>query len=121
MPACIGELHQRGLEYPVLIGGAAINRDFGRRILYPNGKDSDEVYEPGVFYCKDAFAGLDTMDALIDDEARDALVVKFRDEAKALREKPVVVDASPPTTDASVRSAARTDVLVPEPPFWGAR
>ena len=35
MPACIQELHQRGLEFPVLIGGAAINRDFGRRVLYP--------------------------------------------------------------------------------------
>ncbi len=121
MPACVGELHQRGLEYPVLIGGAAINRDFGRRILYPNGKESDEVYEPGVFYCKDAFAGLDTMDALIDGEARDALVAKFRDEAKALREKPVEIDDSPPTTDASVRSSARTDVPIPDPPFFGAR
>ena len=57
MPTCVQELHDRGLEFPVLIGGAAINRDFGRRILYPKGKESDEVYEPGVFYCKDAFAG----------------------------------------------------------------
>ena len=70
MPTCVQELHERGLEFPVLIGGAAINRDFGRRILYPGGKESDDVYEPGVFYCKDAFAGLDTMDALIDEEAR---------------------------------------------------
>ena len=67
MPTCVQELHERGLEFPVLIGGAAINRDFGRRILYPGGKESDDVYEPGVFYCKDAFAGLDTMDELIDD------------------------------------------------------
>ncbi len=57
MPICVQELHQRGHEFPVLIGGAAINRDFGRRILYPHGKESDDVYEPGVFYCKDAFAG----------------------------------------------------------------
>ncbi len=90
MPACIQELHSRGLEFPVLIGGAAINRDFGRRVLYPNGKESDEVYEPGVFYCKDAFAGLDTMDALIDEAARDGLVAKIRDEARELRERPVV-------------------------------
>ena len=38
MPICVQELHQRGLEFPVLIGGAAINRDFGRRILYPDGQ-----------------------------------------------------------------------------------
>ena len=121
MPTCVQELHQRGLEFPVLIGGAAINRDFGRRTLYPKGKESDEVYEPGVFYCKDAFQGLDTMDALVDEEARAALVERIRAEAKQLREKPVVVDDSPPTTDDSVRSAARTDTPIPEPPFWGAR
>jgi 5-methyltetrahydrofolate--homocysteine methyltransferase len=121
MPTCVQELHQRGLDFPVLIGGAAINRDFGRRILYPKGKESDEVYEPGVFYCKDAFQGLDTMDALVDAEARQALVERIRTEAKQLREKPVEVDDAPPTSDASVRSAARTDTPIPGPPHWGTQ
>ncbi|HET7177416.1 MAG TPA: methionine synthase [Solirubrobacterales bacterium] len=121
MPICVQELHQRGLEFPVLIGGAAINRDFGRRALYPHGQDSDEVYEPGVFYCKDAFQGLDTMDALVDEPARAALVERIHAEARQLREKPVVVDDSPPTSDDSVRSATRTDNPIPEPPFWGVR
>jgi 5-methyltetrahydrofolate--homocysteine methyltransferase len=121
MPICVQELHQRGLEFPVLIGGAAINRDFGRRTLYPGGKDSDEVYEPGVFYCKDAFQGLDTMDALIDAETREALVERIHREAKQLREKPIETDDAPPTSDDSVRSAARTNVPVPTPPFWGVR
>jgi 5-methyltetrahydrofolate--homocysteine methyltransferase len=121
MPLCVQELHSRGLEYPVLVGGAAINRDFGRRLLYPHGKESDDVYEPGVFYCKDAFQGLDTMDQLVQPEARDALVTKMRDEARKLREKPEVKDDAPPTTDDSVRSSARTDAPVPEPPFWGVR
>jgi 5-methyltetrahydrofolate--homocysteine methyltransferase len=121
MPTCIAELHQRGHDFPVLIGGAAINRDFGRRVLYPKGKESDEVYEPGVFYCKDAFQGLDTMDALVDDEARAALVERMKGEAKKLREKVVVVDDGPPVTDSSVRSAARTDVAIPAPPYWGVR
>ena len=119
MPICVQELHQRGLDFPVLVGGAAINRDFGRRILYPGGKESDDVYGPGVFYCKDAFAGLDTMDELIDADARAALVERIRSEARELREKPVEPDDAPPTTDDSVRSAARTDVPIPEPPFWG--
>jgi 5-methyltetrahydrofolate--homocysteine methyltransferase len=121
MPTCVQELHERGLEFPVLIGGAAINRDFGRRILYPKGKESDEVYEPGVFYCKDAFAGLATVDQLVDGEARDGLLVKVREEARALREQGEKVDDGPPVTDSSVRSAARTDVPIPEPPFWGVR
>ncbi len=121
MPICVQELHERKLEFPVLVGGAAINRDFGRRILYPKGKESDEVYEPGVYYCKDAFAGLATIDQLVDGDARGALVERMRSEAKTLREKPVVVDNSPPVTDDSVRSSATTDNPVPEPPFWGAR
>ena len=121
MPACVGELHDRGHEFPVLIGGAAINRDFGRRILYPGGKDSDDVYAPGVFYCKDAFVGLDTMDALVEEQTRAALVTKIREEAQALREKPEKVDDGPPTDDDSTRSAARTDAPLPEPPFWGVK
>jgi 5-methyltetrahydrofolate--homocysteine methyltransferase len=121
MPTCVQELHQRGLEFPVLIGGAAINRDFGRRILYPHGKESDDVYGPGVFYCKDAFAGLATIDQLVDGDAREALVVKMREEARVLREQVVKVDDGPPVTDSSARSTARTDVPIPDPPFWGAR
>jgi 5-methyltetrahydrofolate--homocysteine methyltransferase len=121
MPICVRELHERKLGFPVLIGGAAINRDFGRRVLYPHGKESDDVYQPGVFYCKDAFVGLDTMDALVDDDARSSLLGKIRGEARQLREKAEVKDEGPPVSDDSVRSDARTDVAIPEPPFWGVR
>jgi 5-methyltetrahydrofolate--homocysteine methyltransferase len=121
MPTCVQELHARGLDFPVLIGGAAINRDFGRRTLYPRGRESDEVYEPGVFYCKDAFQGLDTMDALVDESSRAALVERIRAEARQLREKPAQKDDAPPRTDDSVRSAVRTDAPIPSPPYWGVR
>src|SRR5438270_8029113 len=87
MPACIAELHAKNLSYPVLIGGAAINRAFGYRALYPGGKDSEEVYAPGVFYCKDAFEGLAVMDQLVDEQARGALVEKLYAGANAFREK----------------------------------
>jgi 5-methyltetrahydrofolate--homocysteine methyltransferase len=120
MPAAVAELHQQGLEFPVLVGGAAINRNFGRRILYPNGTASDEIYEPGVFYCKDAFEGLNVVDQLVDGDARAQLVEKVRAEAKKLREQGEEPEELP-TDDDSVRSAARTDVPVPEPPFWGVR
>jgi 5-methyltetrahydrofolate--homocysteine methyltransferase len=120
MPLCIAELHERGLGYPVLVGGAAINRDFGLRILYPKGSDSDEVYEPGVFYCKDAFEGLARMDELTDEAGRRALVERTRSAAQALRARPASVPELP-TDDASVRSAAAIDVRVPAPPFWGVR
>src|SRR3712207_9403128 len=78
MPAAVQELHQQNLEFPVLIGGAAINNAFGLRALFPKGRESDEVYEPGVFYCKDAFDGLNKMDQLVEPEAAKALVEKTR-------------------------------------------
>ncbi len=122
MPACVQELHASGHQFPVLVGGAAINRNFGLRILYPNGTDSDEVYEPGVFYCKDAFEGLAKMDQLIDGEARQALIAKTRDAAKRLREAPAeVTEDLPPLTDSSVRAAVSVENPIPSPPFWGAR
>jgi 5-methyltetrahydrofolate--homocysteine methyltransferase len=120
MPLCVQELHSKGLDYPLLIGGAAINRNFSFRALYPQGKEGDDVYDPGVFYCKDAFEGLAVMDQIIDDAARDALRSKVFADARTFREKgeePEELD----TSDASVRSAVRTDVPIPEPPFWGVQ
>jgi len=120
MPLAVQELHQRGLGFPVLVGGAAINRNFSRRILFPGGADSGEVYEPGVFYCKDAFEGLAVMDKLVEGEGRERLVERIRAEAHKLREQGAEPEQLP-TDDASVRSAARTDVAIPTPPFWGRR
>jgi len=120
MPLCVQELHTSGREYPLLIGGAAINRNFSFRALYPGGKESDDVYDPGVFYCKDAFEGLAVMDQLIDNQAREALRTKVLGDARTFREKgaePKELD----TSDASVRSAVRTDVPIPAPPFWGVQ
>jgi 5-methyltetrahydrofolate--homocysteine methyltransferase len=122
MPAAVRELHERRLPYPVLIGGAAINRNFGLRILYPNGTESDDIYEPGIFYCKDAFEGLHKMDELIDPEAREGLIAKTRAAAQRLRDQPAAEpDDAPGVTDDTVRSKARTDTPVPAPPYWGVR
>jgi len=121
MPAAIQELHAKNLDYPVLIGGAAINRAFSYRALYPGGKDSEEAYEPGVFYCKDAFEGLSVMDQLIDADAHAALLEKLRAGATAFRAKGEEPVEELNFADDSVRSAARVDVPIPEPPFWGVK
>jgi 5-methyltetrahydrofolate--homocysteine methyltransferase len=120
MPLAVQELHAHGLDYPVLIGGAAINRKFGLRALYPGGTASEDVYDPGVFYCKDAFEGLAVMDQLVEADARAELVARVREDARRLREEGEEEEALD-TSDDSVRSPARTDVPVPEPPFWGVR
>ncbi|MBM4425618.1 MAG: methionine synthase [Chloroflexi bacterium] len=78
MPLIVNEMQRRGHKIPILIGGAAINRRFGRRILFT---EDGEAYEPGVFYCKDAFEGLDTMDALIDPNRKPAMLEKLRKDA----------------------------------------
>ena len=38
MPLCVQELDKRGIQIPVLIGGAAINRRFGRRAMFVEGE-----------------------------------------------------------------------------------
>jgi 5-methyltetrahydrofolate--homocysteine methyltransferase len=121
MPAAIQELHAKNLDYPVLIGGAAINRAFSYRALYPGGKDSEEPYEPGVFYCKDAFEGLAVMDQLIDADAHAALLEKLRAGASAFRAKGEEPVEELNFADDSVRSAVRTDLPIPTPPFWGVK
>ncbi len=78
MPLIVNEMQRRGHKIPILVGGAAINRRFGRRILFT---EDGEAYEPGVFYCKDAFEGLDTMDALIDPNRKPAMLEQLRKEA----------------------------------------
>ena len=67
MPLCVKELHKRELTFPVIIGGAAINRSFGRRILFVDDQtpEADPLpYESGVFYARDAFEGLDIIEKL---------------------------------------------------------
>jgi len=85
MPLIVNELHRQSADIPVMIGGAAINRRFGRRILKT---EEGEEYQPGVFYCKDAFEGLDTMDQLIDPAKKDVLLAKIRRESAMEAERP---------------------------------
>jgi 5-methyltetrahydrofolate--homocysteine methyltransferase len=117
----VQELHAGGQRFPVLVGGAAINRNFALRILYPGGTESDETYEPGVFFCKDAFEGLATMDTLIDEQARGVLVTRTLKDARVLREQGESVDDDAPSTDDDAIRSAVTEAEIPEPPFWGVR
>jgi 5-methyltetrahydrofolate--homocysteine methyltransferase len=115
MPVVVQELHRRGIAAPVLVGGAAINRPFGRRI---NRLEDGTCYPGGVFYCKDAFEGLSTADGLRDGERRRALVAAVQapdPEPPAGARAPAVPEDSVP------RSAVRDDVPPPAPPFLGPR
>ena len=122
MPLCVQELHRRHLDIPVIVGGAAINRAYGHRILFVGEEGQQEPYGPGVFYARDAFEGLDIMDQLTVPERREQLVEQVRHDALAGREK----EARREATRAQAASGAPVrSTLPPAPavraPFWGAR
>ncbi|HWQ04722.1 MAG TPA: methionine synthase [Longilinea sp.] len=116
MPLIVNELQRRGYRFPVMIGGAAINRRFGRRILLT---DSGDFYEPGVFYCKDAFEGLATMDTLTNEVKRADFLVQIRSESEAELGRAGQTSQTPATPRS--RSAVKTAVKIPRPPSWGPR
>ena len=70
MPLIANEIQRRGMDMPILIGGAAINPQFAERIA--NTAESGP-YQAGIFYCKDAFEGLNVMDQLVDPNKRSSL------------------------------------------------
>ena len=115
MPLIVNELHRRGHQIPVLIGGAAINRRFGRRILFT---EDGSAHEPGVFYCKDAFEGLETMDRLIDSERKPALLEQMRKDAD-MEVGRVAQAADQPKTTAT-RSSVQPEPIN-HPLKWGPR
>ncbi len=119
MPLCVKELDKRGMNIPVLIGGAAINRRFGRRALFVDG---ERAFDAGVFYCKDAFEGLETMDVLQDGNKREQFIAKNLDDAKKDVFLRTTVGKDIAAGDAA---GARSDVSagnpLPRPPFWGTR
>ncbi len=113
MPLVVQELHRRGARTPVLIGGAAINRSFGRRILFA---EEHQPYAGGVFYCKDAFEGLSAMERLRDPALREEAIRANRIEAEeeALPNKPAPAAGAAWRSEVSARR-----VPVPVPPRFG--
>src|SRR5581483_3462712 len=129
MPLCVKELHKRGLSFPVIVGGAAINRSYGRRILFVDEQTPDSTPQPyssGVFYARDAFEGLEIVDKLTSTpEQRAAFVTKINEEALRERLKPARL-AQPSSQDIPEENtrpsdAISRDVPIPAPPFWGPR
>ncbi len=115
MPLIVNELARRGLDFPVLVGGAAINRKFGRRILFLD--EGGAPYEPGVFYCKDAFEGLSVVDRLVNGADRSVFLSEIITEAYDELEKPRPPRRERKQGESTVQPAAR----IPVPPFWGPK
>ncbi len=119
MPICVKEQDARGLAFPVLVGGAAINRDFGRRISLLD--EGARFFEPGLFYAKDAFEGLHVMETLMGSARQRAeLLERAKRDAFKLRD---TQKAGAAASDGELRySAVKNEPApIPVPPFWGTR
>ncbi|MBI2922451.1 MAG: methionine synthase [Planctomycetes bacterium] len=120
MPYCVQELDKHGLHLPVIIGGAAINSRFGKKACV---LEDGRLYPAGVFYCTDAFTGLDAMNDLVVAEKRRERVERNHREVRALldleagRGPAPALDTAASSAPRSVKSASH----IPVPPFWGAR
>ncbi len=117
------EMSRQGLDIPVLLGGAALTRNYVEDACvsaYASGR---------VAYARDAFDGLHLMDKVTGNGFDDYLaaiqtkrVGKSRNTARTLGQadarafKPVDVLAVQ-----ARRQRMTRDVSVPAPPFWGAR
>jgi 5-methyltetrahydrofolate--homocysteine methyltransferase len=79
------------------------------------------LYPSGVFYCKDAFEGLSTIDALMDPERREAFVsTRLEDvvEGIAKREE---LKAKARAAGSNGRRPPARDIVPPTAPFLGAK
>jgi 5-methyltetrahydrofolate--homocysteine methyltransferase len=117
------EMSRQGLEIPVLLGGAALTRNYVEDACvnaYTSGR---------VAYARDAFDGLHLMDKVTGNAFDDYLAViqskrvgKSRNTARTLGQADA--KAFRPVDVAVVRERRcrlTHDVPVIEPPFWGAR
>jgi 5-methyltetrahydrofolate--homocysteine methyltransferase len=131
-------MNERGIKVPVVLGGAALNRRYVDDDLKP-------LYKGQLFYARDAFAGLHTMDKLagangesvIADELAKGVAAAAGDngepediedlvgeEAKLGIRKPLTprgAKKSAGDTTHTTRSEVSSDVRIPQAPFYGSR
>ncbi len=106
-------MEEQGLKVPVILGGAALTRD------YVEG-DCRRAYAGPVFYAEDAFEGLRHMQALVAGTTGDVAPVPA---AVAAAEIKILKrgGAAVPLTAMGQSSWVRHEEAPPTPPFWGVR
>ncbi len=117
------EMSRTGLDVPVLLGGAALTRNYVE-------EDCVRAYGTGrVAYARDAFDGLHLMDKVTGNGFDDYLAaIQSRRQGKTRNESRTLGQADPrgfAPVDVNYAQERRGRVTageaVPEPPFWGAR
>jgi len=106
------EMNARGVNIPVLLGGAALTRDYAE-------DDLANLYGGPLLYCKDAFDGLHMMDAI---SGGTVGAVVTEQKARAAKRKTQRENAvKPKSLDAADIPVVAKDNPIPVPPFWGRR
>jgi 5-methyltetrahydrofolate--homocysteine methyltransferase len=106
------EMNTRSINIPVLLGGAALTRDYAE-------DDLATLYGGPLLYCKDAFEGLHMMDAI-----SGGVVEKARVEQRERSQRRKTLRANavkPQSADSADIKPIAADNPVPIPPFWGRR
>jgi len=131
-------MNERGIEVPVILGGAALTRRYVE-------DDLKSRYKGTLFYARDAFAGLHTMDKLMNGGGEERpylaggtqasslpVTLELAEEAEELMAeeaklgvrktvRPRGVTKIPGDITHTVRSDVRTNVPIPAAPFFGSR
>jgi len=118
-------LNERGIDLPVILGGAALTRKYVEQDLRPE-------YAGVLHYGKDAFAGLHLMEEIVTGGAGKRAAAPWREKAAALSGSGNGPDEPRPAQDVHEglserhgyvppRSDISRDGPVPEPPFFGGR
>jgi len=132
-------MNERGISVPVVLGGAALNR---RNV----DDDLKPLYKGQLFYARDAFSGLHTMDKLASGNGADVIAsdlakagsastgddLETLDDAEDLVGEEAKLGIRKPAkprgavravgdTSHTKRSKVKTDVAVPQTPFYGSR
>jgi 5-methyltetrahydrofolate--homocysteine methyltransferase len=123
-------MNERGVKVPVVLGGAALTRRYVEDDLRP-------IYHGELYYARDAFAGLHTMDQLVEDsdeeqkqqeagagpasEATDDPEDLIGEEAKLGVRKTARPRKGDGDTTHTLRSDVSRDVPIPQAPFYGSR
>ncbi|HEY0765713.1 MAG TPA: methionine synthase [Pyrinomonadaceae bacterium] len=122
-------MNERGIKVPVVLGGAALTRRYVE-------DDLKSLYHGQLYYARDAFAGLHTMDKLVggtngEDKTHEAeSSVDAAEDVEDLigeEQKLGIRKAAKPRakiagdTTHTTRSAVSQDVPIPTAPFFGSR
>ncbi len=107
------EMESRGINIPVLLGGAALTRSFVDDFCRP-------AYSGAIFYCRDAFDGVIAMSRIekFNEDNSVGLDTRLAGDMVERAEKVEKVEVVIPPFE-ELKMPSKVDI--PTPPFWGRR